>query len=314
MDAIAIRRNKTDRKPDGSPLVVLPSKTVLVREVELTEEERICYGIFQEKARDIVARFDRHNALLRNNAFVFALMMRLRQLCCHRELWNGIDWEEVLKNQDQLKGQLADYLAEFGGGGQGEEGAAPTTEQEKQLVAQLQQMIKDGVSDDCSVCLDNLKSPVITPCAHVFCKTCIKTVLDTILPASCPLCRRTPMAKNQLLEAGHQEDNEVGEDTLADMKDIKVTVSSSKVNAVLKEIMRIARDKPEDKIVVVSQFTSFLNILQPLLDENEFAYTRLDGSMSFGLRNDVLQHFRTTGQRSPKVIQNGIFRCTVFLF
>ena len=209
MDAIAIRRNKTDRKPDGSPLVVLPSKTVLVREVELTEEERICYGIFQEKARDIVARFDRHNALLRNNAFVFALMMRLRQLCCHRELWNGIDWEEVLKNQDQLKGQLADYLAEFGGGGgQGEEGAAPTTEQEKQLVAQLQQMIKDGVSDDCSVCLDNLKSPVITPCAHVFCKTCIETVLDTIVPASCPLCRRTPMAKNQLLEAGHQEDTD----------------------------------------------------------------------------------------------------------
>ena len=37
MDAIALRRNKTDKKPDGSPLVALPSKTVLVREVELTE-------------------------------------------------------------------------------------------------------------------------------------------------------------------------------------------------------------------------------------------------------------------------------------
>ena len=42
MDAIALRRNKTDKKPDGSPLVSLPSKTVLVKEVELTEEERIC--------------------------------------------------------------------------------------------------------------------------------------------------------------------------------------------------------------------------------------------------------------------------------
>ena len=41
MDAIALRRNKTDRKPDGSPLVVLPSKTVLVRDVELNEEETI---------------------------------------------------------------------------------------------------------------------------------------------------------------------------------------------------------------------------------------------------------------------------------
>ena len=305
MDAIALRRNKTDKKPDGRPLVSLPSKTVLLRDVELTEEERICYGIFHEMARDIVAKFDRHNALLRNYACVFAMMMRLRQLCCHRELVPGLNWEEVLRDRDQLRRQLAEYLAAVGGGGQGEKGAAvPSTEQEKQLVAQLQQMIKDGVSDDCSVCLDNLKSPVITPCAHVFCKTCIERVLDTMVPASCPLCRRTPMAKNQLLEAGHQEDVEVGDDdTLADMKDIKVTVSSSKVNAVLKEIMRIARDKPEDKIVVVSQFTSFLNILQPLLDENQFAFTRLDGSMSFGLRNEVLQHFRTTGQRSPKVTQ-----------
>merc|ERR1719193_3028052 len=211
-----------------------------------------------------------------------------------------------MKDKDYFRRQLADYLAAVVGGGgggvQGEEGAAPTTEQEKQLVAQLQQMIKDGVSDDCSVCLDNLKSPVITPCAHVFCKTCIETVLDTMVPASCPLCRRTPMAKNQLLEAGHQEDAEVGEDTLADMKDIKVTVSSSKVNAVLKEIMRIARDKPQDKIIVVSQFTSFLNILQPLLDENRFQYTRLDGSMSCDLRNEVLEYFRTSGKGSPKVL------------
>ena len=304
MDAIALRRNKTDKKPDGSPLVSLPSKTILVREVELTEEERICYVSLHEKARDIVARFDRHNALLRNYACVLAMMMRLRQLCCHRELVTGIDWGKVLENQDQLKGQLAEYLAEIGGGDEGAEGEAPTSEREKQLVAQLRQMIKDGVSDDCSVCLENLKSPVITPCAHVFCKTCIETVLDTIVPASCPLCRRTPMTKNQLLEAGHQEDTELGEDTLADMKDIEVTVSSSKVNAVLKEIMRIARDKPEDKIVVVSQFTSFLNILQPLLYENQFVFTRLDGTMSFGDRNMAVQDFRATGPNSPKVIHS----------
>ena len=114
MDAIALRRNKTDKKPDGRPLVSLPSKTVLVRDVELTEEERICYGIFHEMARDIVAKFDRHNALLRNYACVFAMMMRLRQLCCHRELVPGLDWDEVLRDRDQLRRQLAEYLAGTG--------------------------------------------------------------------------------------------------------------------------------------------------------------------------------------------------------
>ena len=303
MDAIALRRNKTDKKPDGTPLVELPTKTVLVREVEMTEEERFCYDIFHEKARDIVARFDRKGELLRNYACVFALMMRMRQLCCHRELIK-FKWEDLLKDREGMRRQLEEHVNAVGGDG-GADGATKTataaTEQEKQLVAQLRQMIKDGVTDDCSVCLDNLKSPVITPCAHVFCKTCIETVLDTVNPASCPLCRRTPISKNQLLEAGHQEDAEVENNTLADMKDIMVTVSSTKVNAALKEIMRIARDRPGDKIIVVSQFTSFLNILQPLLDENQFQYTRLDGSMSCDLRNEVVEYFRTSGKGSPKV-------------
>ena len=89
------------------------------------------------------------------------------------------------------------------------------------------------------------------------------------------------MSSKTLLEAGHQEEGEEEEDhTLAAMEDIIVNESSSKINAVLKEIMRISRDAPDDKIVVVSQFTSFLSVLQPLLQEKRFSYTRLDGTMS----------------------------------
>ena len=142
-------------------------------------------------------------------------------------------------------------------------------------------MIKEGVTDDCSICLDDLKSPVITPCAHVFCKACIETVIANMKPPSCPLCRRSPISSKSLLEAGHQEEGEEEEDrTLSAMEDIVVNASSSKINAVLKEIMRIARDAPEDKIVVVSQFTSFLSVLQPLLQAKNFSFTRLDGAMS----------------------------------
>jgi SNF2 family DNA or RNA helicase len=144
---------------------------------------------------------------------------------------------------------------------------------------------------------------VITPCAHVFCKVCIETVVDTVKPPSCPLCRRSPMAKSELLEAGHQE-NEEGEaedSTLADMQDIVVNVSSSKINAVVKEMLRIRRDKPEDKIVVVSQFTSFLSVLQPLLQEEGFSYIRLDGTMSHQQRAEAVSMFQAKSKRSPKV-------------
>ena len=92
------------------------------------------------------------------------------------------------------------------------------------------------------------------------------------------------------------------DNTLADMKDIMVTVSSTKVNAALKEIMRIARDRPGDKIIVVSQFTSFLSILQPLLREQNFSLTRLDGTMSHIVRSEVVTAFQSDHPRSPKVL------------
>ena len=59
----------------------------------------------------------------------------------------------------------------------------------KRLADQLRQMISDGVTDDCSICLDALKAPVITSCAHVYCKECIERVIDATKPPLCPLCR-----------------------------------------------------------------------------------------------------------------------------
>ena len=281
LEAICLRRSKTDKKPDGSLLVKLPKKTVLIRSVELSEEERLCYGIFHKQAADIVGRYDRRGQLMKNYAHIFAMMMRLRQLCCHRELIKEVNWGSVMKDKEGLKRQLEGFLATEEAADKEEGKGGEDSEEEKRLVAQLRQMIKEGVTDDCSICLDDLKSPVITPCAHVFCKACIEAVIENMKPPACPLCRRTPMSSKTLLEAGHQEEGEEEEDhTLAAMEDIIVNASSSKINAVLKEIMRIGRDAPEDKIVVVSQFTSFLSVLQPLLQEKNFSYTRLDGTMS----------------------------------
>ena len=61
------------------------------------------------------------------------------------------------------------------------------------------------------------------------------------------------------------------------MEDFEVNVSSCKINAAIKEMLRIRRKNPRDKIVVVSQFTSYLSIIQPLIRDEGFAYVRLDG-------------------------------------
>ena len=69
-------------------------------------------------------------------------------------------------------------------------------------------------------------------------------------------------------------------DTLKKLEEIEYSLSSSKVNAAIKELIRIKKDSPDDKIIVVSQFTSFLSIIQPLLVEEGFSFVRLDGTMN----------------------------------
>lgn len=135
MDAIALRRNKTDKKPDGSPLVALPNKTILVRDVELSEDERICYGFFQDEARGIVAKLDFYNELLRNYASVLTMMMHLRQLCCHRELVAGFDFEDLLKDKAKFQKLLAQHLKTVGVAGEAVKTATAASEEERQLVA-----------------------------------------------------------------------------------------------------------------------------------------------------------------------------------
>ena len=299
MDTICLRRTKRDHGPDGKLLVSLPSKKILVRKVDMSEDEKLCYGLYSKGAQDIVNRYQNSGDLLRNFAHIFALMTRMRQLCCHREIIREVDWTEALKDKDGLSKQLSGFLGkESTDDKENNEG----TDSEKRLMMQLRDLIRSGVSDDCSICLDDLNLPVITPCAHVFCRACIERVLETLKPPSCPLCRSSIKNKKLLLEAAPDDEEDQSDDTLANMQDIVVNVSSSKVNAVLKEMLRIKRDHPGDKIIIVSQFTSFLSILQPLIRQHDFSLVRLDGSMSCYDRSTAVQEFQSSEKNAPQVM------------
>ena len=108
-----------------------------------------------------------------------------------------------------MQRELVKFLEQEGTGGAEEEaGGASDGDQAKRLAAQLRDMIRTGVTDDCSICLDDLKSPVITPCSHVYCRPCIERVIETVKPPICPLCRGA-VSKKDLLEAGDEEEEEV---------------------------------------------------------------------------------------------------------
>ena len=59
-------------------------------------ERLLQYGSIHLQGREIILRYQRKGTLLQNYAHVFAVMMRLRQLCCHKELL-PIDWKVIFK-------------------------------------------------------------------------------------------------------------------------------------------------------------------------------------------------------------------------
>ena len=300
MQAICLRRTKTD-EVNGQPLVRLPVKNMEVRELDFTDEERAVYDAYMNQGREIIARYMRRGTLMRNYAHIFAVMMRLRQLCCHRELlpivWQDVDINEIMTVvENDMK---ANEESEDG---------PENADRAKALAEQLREMIRDGISDECSICLSEFRHPVITSCAHVYCKGCITQYIQSATPppAQCPLCRADVTVKN-LLEAATAQDDEDDDGlkasvTPCEFEDIIVNVSSTKVNAVLKELEISKAKGNTDKTIIVSQFTSLLSIIQPLLDDAGHTWTRLDGTMNTRERASVIANFQDPDPDSPRVL------------
>ena len=56
IDAVCLRRTKTDEIAPGRPLVTLPPKTVTIKELEFSRDEQILYDAYHKKAGDVVRR------------------------------------------------------------------------------------------------------------------------------------------------------------------------------------------------------------------------------------------------------------------
>lgn len=57
--------------------------------------------------------------------------------------------------------------------------AATPAELRERLIEKLRLVLASGSDEECSVCLDSVRLPVITHCAHVYCRPCITQVIGT---------------------------------------------------------------------------------------------------------------------------------------
>lgn len=209
------------------------------------------------------------------------VILRLRQVCNH--------WSLCKNRIDKLMSILEEHKV-----------VQLTPENIKALQDMLQLRIES--QEVCSVCLDLLEQPVITACAHPFCRACIEQVIEK--QHKCPLCRAeiedTSTLVSPAVELGEDEGSgEVDPDS-----------PSSKIEALIK-ILTAKGQAPDTKTVVFSQWTSFLDIIEPHLERNGITFARIDGKMQSVKRDKSTHQF--SNDPECKVLLASLNVCSVGL-
>uniref|UniRef100_A0A8C0J4D9 Helicase like transcription factor n=1 Tax=Chelonoidis abingdonii TaxID=106734 RepID=A0A8C0J4D9_CHEAB len=268
---ITLRRTKTS-KIKGKPVLELPERKIFIQHVTLTEEERKIYQSVKNEGKAAISRYFNEGTVLAHYADVLGVVLRLRQLCCHPHLCT---------NTSSSSCQIGDTPEEL----------------REKLVNKMKLILSSGSDEECAICLDSLNLPVITHCAHVFCKPCICEVIQSEQPnAKCPLCRNE-LRVEHLVECPPEES-----DSSIEKKGDREWISSSKINALMHALIDLRKQNPAVKCLIVSQFTTFLSLIETPLKESGFVFTRLNGSMAQKKRVQAIQSFQDSQTGSPTIM------------
>ncbi|KAG6039818.1 hypothetical protein E4U41_002064 [Claviceps citrina] len=252
MQDFCLRRKKDMKFID----LKLPPKTEYLHHVTFHPEEKRRYDALLDEARGALAEYQATTAGKKGQfQGVLERLLRLRQTCNH--------WILCKDRIDELMKVL------------GDQDVVSLNEKNVLLLRKALRLYIDN-QEDCAICYEIPASPVITNCKHVFCRACITRAIE--IQHKCPLCRNK-LSEDCLLEPAAE--------TAFD-ENFDMTTQSSKTEAAM-QIVRATLNNPESKIVIFSQWTSFLNIIQNRLDSSGLKYCRVDGSMTAEKRDRAIR-------------------------
>ena len=262
MAAFTLRRKKEMSFVD----LRLPKLDEYVHRITFSEKEKERYQALAAEAQGLFRQYESKAQRSGNGAgaafhHLLEILLRMRQSCNH--------WHLCGERVTQLLAQITD--------------ARKTVILNPENTRALQDVLRVRIQtlDECPVCIDTLHDPVVTACAHAFCRECITKVIET--QGKCPICR-AELTEEMIV--GPRPESDDAEDSAASPDANDPNPSSSKLDSIV-EILAATRASG-DKTVLFSQWTRFLDIVQARLVREGYKVCRLDGSMRAGERDAAL--------------------------
>ncbi|KAF2809134.1 DNA repair protein, RAD5 [Mytilinidion resinicola] len=315
LEPLVLRRTKDMKTPDGKALVPLPPRTIEIERIELSKDEREVYDYIFTRAKRVFAANAEAGTLMKSYTTIFAQILRLRQSCCHPVL---IRKKEIVADEDDaaaaadIANGLADdmdldtLLERF---------ASDSDQDANRFGATVLKQIQEEASQECPICSeDPMEDQAVTGCWHSACKQCLLDYIthqrDKGEIAKCFNCREPINARDVFEVIRHDEVPDDIDDGDMDLDDLSApppaiqtprislrrigASGSAKTAALLTHLKSIRRTDAGMKSVVFSQFTSFLDLIEPALERDRIPFLRFDGSMAQKARAAVLTEFTTS--------------------
>lgn len=242
----------------------LPGLTHHTKVIKFLPHEQEQYDAFKAEAKGLL-KAAKAKERSQKYTMMLEILLRLRQTCNHWKLVGEARISRIMKLIEESEGKVIDII---------------DPENKKALQDFLQ--IKLDYKEDCPLCYETInKNPVITACSHAFCKDCITNAINT--QHKCPLCRAELPDLNLLVSPAAN----FGEG--AEELDIDPDETSSKIEAILILLRATEKENNDTKTVVFSQWTSFLNLLEPNFRKTKLEYIRLDGKMYSTQRDAAME-------------------------
>ncbi|KAL1597722.1 DNA helicase rad5 [Paraconiothyrium brasiliense] len=305
LEPLVLRRTKDMKTPNGEALVPLPPRTIDVEQITLSEDERNVYDHIYLHARSVFNANAERGTLLKSYTTIFAQILRLRQSCCHPVLTrkaNLVADEEDAAIASDVANGLADdmdldsLIERFTSEGD---------EDVNRYGANVLKQIQDEADAECPICSEEpMNDQAVTGCWHSACKECLVNYINHQrekgeLPR-CFNCREPISARDvfEVVRHEHPPDHNappVGQTPKISLRRIGLT-GSAKTQALLTHLKGIRKQDKGMKSVVFSQFTSFLDLIEPALTRDHIPFLRFDGSMNQKLRATTLTEFTTSNK------------------